>query len=69
MVARQPLRVQQGQRTGLRRDDLVHAEDAMGHVGGIHVDLHGAFERHIARRWHIGESREGADPEGSGGEG
>jgi hypothetical protein len=41
----------------------------MGYIGGIHLDLHGAFERHVTRRWHIGESRERADPEGSGGEG
>ena len=40
----------------------------MRHVGGIHVDLHGALERHVARRRYIGESREGPDAEGSGGE-
>ena len=69
VVAGQPLRIKQGQRTGLRRDHLVHAEDATGHVAGVHADLQAALIGHILRGRDIGDGAETGQRQGTGGNG
>jgi hypothetical protein len=76
VVARNPLRIQQGQRTGGDRDGFMHAEDAVRDVGGIDVDFQRAGRiRYVLRRRyrrrvrHIGKHAKGGQPEGGGGKG
>ena len=53
VVAGNPLRIQQGQRTGLDRHAFMHAEDALRGIAGIHMQRHGAGVFAVLRRGHI----------------
>ena len=70
MVAGKPLRVKQGERAGGGdRHGLVHAEDPVRHVGGVHGDLQCALVRHILRRRDIGKRGKTGQAEAGGDEG
>jgi hypothetical protein len=54
VVAWNPLRIEQGERTCCGRHDFVHTEHAMGDVGGVDIDLQRACAvRHVLRRGDI----------------